>query len=62
MDPLSALSVAASVVAFVYFGGKILSRYFKLKRTSDDLPSSLQLVCTDIEGLQAAISAVPGKV
>lgn len=61
MDPLSALSVAASVVAFVDFGGKVLSRYLELKRTGDDLPKSMQLIRADIEGLRAVIAVVLDK-
>jgi len=38
MDPISALSAAAGVIAFIDFGGKLLSRYLRLKRVGDKLP------------------------
>lgn len=44
MDPLSALSVAASVVQFVEFSGKVVGSAFELySSVSGDLPKNLEI-------------------
>lgn len=34
MDPMTALTVATSVIAFVEFGGKLIGRYFEVRETT----------------------------
>ncbi|KAK3319986.1 hypothetical protein B0T19DRAFT_276585 [Cercophora scortea] len=62
MDPISALSVASGVVAFVDFGGKILSRYLELRRSDEELPAAMRLIRNDIEQLKRTSNAALVKV
>jgi hypothetical protein len=62
MDPLSALSVAAGVVAFLDFGGRVLTRYVELQRSGDEMPVSLQIIRSDIEGLQRTAGSALDRV
>lgn len=41
MDPLSALSVASGVVAFVDFGGKLISRFSEIKNSANGQPMTI---------------------
>jgi len=54
MDPLTALSVATSVVSFVDFGSKLLSKSRKLYKSSNGVLSEhvdLQIIALDIATL-----------
>jgi hypothetical protein len=54
MDPFSALAVATSVVQFVDFGSKLVSRAIEIHTSPDDLPAEL----VDMAKLNDKMSAV----
>jgi hypothetical protein len=55
MDPMSALSVATSLIAFVDFGGKLVSRYFEIKKNGKGVPLNI-LALTETASEVASIS------
>ena len=63
MDPLGVLSVAAGIVAFVDFGGKIVSCYLELRRLGDEdeLPIFLRQLRYDVEQVLRVVNTTLAK-
>ncbi|KAK3311950.1 hypothetical protein B0H66DRAFT_608860 [Apodospora peruviana] len=47
MDPISALSIASGIVAFVDFGAKLVSLYSEIRTSHDGRPAALSTLETD---------------
>lgn len=68
MDPFSALAVATSVVQFVDFGSKLISRAIEIHTSPDDLPAELvdmaklnEKMSTVTKELESSMRAIPKK-
>lgn len=57
MDPLSALTVASSVVTFVEFGGKLVSRFCEIRDSLKGQP----LMVVDVEESVTELSSVAAE-
>jgi hypothetical protein len=62
MDPLSALSLAGTIVQLIDFGGKLLSDTVQLYKSSCgklDANQQLQLITGDLQSVVAKLQATP---
>lgn len=53
MDPLSALSVASSVIAFVDFGGKLVTQFCEIRDSDRGQPQAVSALETSAKDLSA---------
>ncbi|KAM7192055.1 hypothetical protein V8F20_009031 [Naviculisporaceae sp. PSN 640] len=62
MEPITALSVAASVVALVDFGGKLLDRAFEIRRSATGQPQDAVEILQTSKELTAMAAEARGKM
>lgn len=62
MEPLSALSVAAAVVDFVEFGGKLVTTYFEVRSSVKGQPHQIVSLEASSADLCAVATVCQGKV
>jgi len=62
MDPLSALSIATSIITFVDFGAKLVSQYSDIKNSQDGRPTALSALETELGELSANATHARDKV
>ncbi|KAK4151838.1 hypothetical protein C8A00DRAFT_45022 [Chaetomidium leptoderma] len=62
MDPISALSIAAGIVAFVDFGAKLVSLYLEIQESEHGRPAALSALDTESRELSGNASHARDKV
>ncbi|KAL8369788.1 hypothetical protein RB595_000226 [Gaeumannomyces hyphopodioides] len=62
MDPISALSIATSIITFADFGNKLISVFSDIRRSNDGLPSQFSALVVEAQELSGHVAAAKQTV